>query len=216
METLHESLAAAPEVLRLFPAFVWKAQLRPELHQPLDAALLRELDKLMRASGAPAAGETWQSGHGLHRRAPFHGLVRVIDDAVRTVLAFLKVGCDAFEITGCWASVAVRGGTIRMHSHPNNFLSGVYYVRVQPGADTINFHEPRPQAGVIRPPVTELTAYNTDQVVVQVARGTLLVFPAWLPHSVDPNASDAPRVSISFNAMLTDFAELAKPLWGEE
>jgi len=216
METLHESLAAAPEVLRLFPAFVWKAQLRPELHAPLDAAILRELDELMRVSGGPAPGTTWQSGHGLHRREPFRGLARTIDDAVRTVLAFLKVGADAFEITGCWASVAARGGTIRMHSHPNNFLSGVYYVQVQPGADTINFHEPRPQAAVIRPPVTELTAYNTDQVVVQVARGTLLVFPAWLPHSVDPNASDAPRVSISFNVIFGDFAALAKPLWGEE
>ena len=29
----------------------------------------------------------------------------------------------------------------------NNFLSGVYYVQTWPGADTINFHDPRPQAG---------------------------------------------------------------------
>lgn len=216
METLHESLAAAPEVLRLFPAFVWKAQLRPEVHAPLDAAIGRELDELMRPAGAPTPGETWQSGHGLHRREACRELAHVIDDAVRTILAFLKVGCDGFEITGCWASVAARDGTIRMHSHPNNFLSGVYYVRVQPGADTINFHDPRPQAGVIRPPVTELTAYNTDQVVVRVERGTLLVFPAWLPHSVDPNASDGLRISISFNVMFSDFAEIAKPLWGEE
>jgi hypothetical protein len=64
--------------------------------------------------------------------------------------------------------------------------------------------------------VTELTAYNTDQVVVRVERGTLLVFPAWLPHSVDPNASDGLRISISFNVMFSDFAALAKPLWGEE
>ena len=77
-----------------------------------------------------------------------------------------------------------------MHHHPNNFLSGVYYVRTHPGADTINFHDPRNQSGIIRPPVVELTAENTDQVVVRVKDGTMLVFPAYLQHSVDANASD--------------------------
>ncbi len=103
-----------------------------------------------------------------------------------------------------------------MHAHPNNFLSGVYYLKVQPGADTINFHDPRPQTGIIRPPVTELTAYNTDQVVVMVENGALLIFPAWLPHSVDANRSDRPRISISFNLMFTAYAEtMGGPLWGE-
>ncbi len=46
-------------------------------------------------------------------------------------------------------------------------------------ADTVNFHDPRSQTGIIRPPVTELTAENTDQVVVKVSDGTLLMFPSW-------------------------------------
>jgi len=101
-----------------------------------------------------------------------------------------------------------------MHSHPNNYLSGVYYVRIQPGADTINFHDPRSQAGIIRPPVTELTSRNTDQVVVRVKNGTLLMFPAYLQHSVDPNGSQQERISVSFNVMFSSFTEnLSKPLW---
>jgi uncharacterized protein (TIGR02466 family) len=71
----------------------------------------------------------------------------------------------------------------------SNFLSGVYYVQVQDGADTINFHDPRAQTAVIRPPVIALTAYNTDQVVVAVRTGTLILFPAWLPHSVDADSA---------------------------
>jgi hypothetical protein len=31
--------------------------------------------------------------------------------------------------------------THRAHSHPNNYLSAVYYVRTWPGADSINFHD---------------------------------------------------------------------------
>jgi Putative 2OG-Fe(II) oxygenase len=37
-----------------------------------------------------------------------------------------------------------------MHQHPNNLLSGVYYVRTHPGADTMNFHDPRNQSASIR------------------------------------------------------------------
>lgn len=44
-------------------------------------------------------------------------------------------------------------------------------MKTQEGADTINFHDPRSQTGIIRPPATELTADNTDHVVVNVSDG---------------------------------------------
>jgi uncharacterized protein (TIGR02466 family) len=137
--------------------------------------------------------------------------------AVAGILSFLKVGYDMFEISACWATVLATGAAHRVHHHPNNYLSAVYYLRTRPGADSINFHDPRSQAGVIRPPVVGLTANNTDQVVVTVRNGTLLVFPAYLQHSVDANASEGERISISFNIMFSDFTEnLSKPLWGDD
>ena len=93
----------------------------------------------------------------------------------------------------------------------------MYYVHVHDGANRINFHDPRSQTSIIRPPVTELTSANTDQVVVDVTSGTLLLFPAFLEHSVDANASDALRLSVSFNMMFSRFDEqLSKPLWEPE
>jgi len=107
-----------------------------------------------------------------------------------------------------------QGAAHRVHSHPNNFLSGVYYVRTYPGADTINFHDPRIQTGIIRPPVVALTAENSDQAVVRTKNGTLLIFQSYLQHSVDANASEHERISISFNIMFSSFTEnLSKPLW---
>ena len=42
----------------------------------------------------------------------------------------------------------------------------------------------------------------------------MLVFPAYLQHSVDASASDKERISISFNIMFSSFTEnLSKPLW---
>ena len=70
------------------------------------------------------------------------------------------------------------------------------------------------QTQIIKPPVVELTVENTDQVVVKVANGTLLIFRAWLAHSVDANKSDETRISISFNVMFSGYAEkMSKPLW---
>ncbi len=202
------------DVIPMFPSFVWKVQVEPGLRESLRGPILAAIAE-MRVRLAPlAAGNGWQSGQALHEREDFQALVACIDDGVASVLRFLRIGDKRCEITGCWATVLARGAAHKLHSHPNNYLSGVYYVRTSPGADTINFHDPRRQTSVIRPPVVELTAENTDQVVVRVQEGTLLIFPSFLEHSVDANASDEERISVSFNVMFSSFTErLSKPLW---
>ena len=101
-----------------------------------------------------------------------------------------------------------------MHGHPNNFLSGVYYVQTNPGTETVKFNDPRSRIAIIRPPVAELAAQSTDQVVVKVIEGTLLMFPALLWLSVSRDDSDAPRIRVSFNVMVPSFAgSRAEPLW---
>ncbi len=214
MAKYSERWLEASDVVSMFPTLVWKAQLKADFHEALDIKILGALDRIRIGLPAIAPGQSWQSESRLHELEEFRGLVGCVHDLTRSVQSFLKIGYDTFEITGCWANILATGGVHRMHSHPNNFLSGVYYVRTQPGADTVNFHDPRNQAYIIRPPVTELTAENTDQVVVKVNRGTLLMFPAYLHHSVAANASDEERISISFNVMFSSFTEnLSKPLW---
>jgi uncharacterized protein (TIGR02466 family) len=204
------------EIVRVFPTFVRKSRLGADVRATVQRVILEHLRVLRAGLPELEPGEVWQSRHGLHAAPELVPLVHHIRQAIEQVLAFLQVGNASFEITGLWLNVAARGGAVRMHNHPNNFLSGVYYVQVQQGADTINFHDPRPQTAVIRPPVTELTAYNTDQVVLNVEEGTLLVFPAWLMHSVDPSRSERLRISASFNAMFSSYGEtMSQPLWGE-
>lgn len=205
------------DVLSLFPTLVWKIQLRAEVHEPIDASAFGMLHSLRQGLPELKTGEAWQSGHALHGREELHELCHCVSRAAASVLQFLKIGEPAIEITGCWVNLYAPGAAHRAHSHPNNYLSAVYYVRTWAGADTINFHDPRGQAGVIRPPVMELTSANTDQVVVRVKNGTLLVFPSYLQHSVDANAGSESRVSVSFNLMFSTFtAALSKPLWGDE
>lgn len=201
-------------VFSLFPTLVWKVELPSDVFERINRAVRASLDEMNPRLAELAPGDGWQTAHQLHTLDEFRELVSCIMRLARTVLKFLKVGYDEIELTGCWANVAASGASHAMHSHPNNFLSGVYYVQTGPGADTINFHDPRPQAGVVRPPVTELTGQNTDQVVVNVTNGTLLMFPSYLPHSVSPSGSGKQRISVSFNLMFSSFAEkLSRPMW---
>lgn len=212
MHVSNDGWLESSDVTPMFPTLVWRLQLKTAFHQPMDKRMLETLAQqhLPRL----AVGEGWQSGQDLHKLDEFRELMVCIEAGSRSVLRFLHIGYDAIEITACWANMLANSASHRIHTHPNNFLSGVYYLRTPAGADTINFHDPRPQAGIIRPPVTELTNENTDQVVVRVKNGTLLLFPAYLQHSVDANASDEPRISISFNVMFSAFTEnLSKPLW---
>ena len=141
-------------------------------------------------------------------------LVEFANGAVSSVLDFLKVQHDGFDITGCWANIGAPGSPHKMHSHPNNFLSAVYYVCAPEGGNSITFHDPRPQPAIIAPPRTEMVAANAGKADLKVADGDFVVFPAWLFHSVSVNTSRQKRISIAFNFMFRDFERtMSPPRW---
>jgi uncharacterized protein (TIGR02466 family) len=202
-----------PELMQLFPTFVWKGDLARQESEPLNRDIVNALAGL----GAPLEGlrpgENWQSDHGLHERAAFRPLLEWVEAAAASALSYLRIE-RPLMVTGCWANVNAPGTGHRLHSHRNNYLSGAYYVQVQEGADSINFFDPKPQAGVIRPAATGPTAENTEVAMVRVKTGSLLLFPAWLQHAVDVNRSNRARISLSFNLMFPGFAEeMARPGW---
>jgi uncharacterized protein (TIGR02466 family) len=214
LEPQNPRWSETSDVIPMFATLVWKVELEAQLREVICAQALGAIARLRRDLPPFAPGQGWQSGQSLHELDDFRDLVSCVHRVVPGILRFLRIGCDAYQVTACWATVLARGAAHKMHQHPNNFLSGVYYVRTRPGADTINFHDPRNQTGIIRPPVVELTAENTDQVVVRVKDGTMLVFPSYLQHSVDASASEEERISISFNIMFSSFTQnLSKPLW---
>lgn len=112
-------------MLSIFPTFVWKIQLTSESHERVNGKILEALYGLNPHLAKIAPCAVWQSNQELYKLDAFSELVSYIDSAARTILGFLKVGYDAVEITGCWANVSASGASHAIHSHPNNFLSGV-------------------------------------------------------------------------------------------
>ncbi len=198
--------------VQIFPTVVWAWDL-PQ-GPAMNGGLAAFVDGLLTPRPPVAPGASWQTAQDLQERPELAELVAAIRSAGETVLNELRVQYEDFEITGCWANIAPPGGAHQPHHHGNNYLSGVYYVQAQEGANGITFHEPRPQPGIVSPPLLERNAYNAWEVNFGVQAGRMVIFPAWLTHSVPLNQSGRERISISFNLMFSDFTKtIAKPQW---
>ena len=100
-----------------------------------------------------------------------------------------------------WANINPKEGMNQSHIHPNSLFSGVYYVKSNPQAGKLKIYDPRPGAQIVmparvkgQPPKHLWREANLDPVP-----GRIIMFPAWLWHSVEPNQSNDLRISVSFN-----------------
>ena len=209
-----EDKLAEHSTIPLFPTLVWASQLRPEVAARVNAVLLRKLEEARGRRPDLSTQGKWQTDQRLHTVPELAELVETITGVARHILDREQIRYAGIEITGCWANVGFPGSRHGTHAHPNNYLSGVYYVKAPPGGNTINFLDPRPQAAGMVPPSAQMTPLTAQRLTIDVRPGTLLLFPAWLSHSVDINRGREERISVAFNLMFTRFAEdMSPPLW---
>lgn len=100
-----------------------------------------------------------------------------------------------------WANVARRGNYHRVHNHPSSAWSGVYYVNScqeppgQPLSGVLELCDPRPFTEMVPTPGSPFG----KRVIFRAEPGTMIVFPSWLYHFVNPFHGDGERISIAFN-----------------
>jgi uncharacterized protein (TIGR02466 family) len=201
------------QVFNLFPTPVWAKQLPAECAERINEAVIALLDELEPKTVGPGPGD-FQTHNDLQLRTELEELMEQAKSAMGEALDTLQVAHHGFQITGCWVNVITRGGSHRSHMHPNNYLSGVYYVSVPGEGGRIMFHEPRIQTKIIQPRAIQKNPYNSNTANIPIRTGAMIIFPAWLSHSVEMSRSESTRISVSFNAMFDDFAErMARPKW---
>ena len=71
MSGTDQSRFESSHALRMFPTFVWKAELDREIYQQINKTIVRTLADLRSALPEPEVGESWQSGHALHKLNDF-------------------------------------------------------------------------------------------------------------------------------------------------
>ena len=106
-------------------------------------------------------------------------------------------------ITQSWINVNKKGENHHLHSHPNSFISGVFYYHCNKN-DSITFKNPNIAGHSISPKVNENAAsYLAANIDFKVTTGVLILFPSWLEHNVKSNLYETPRISLSFNTQLS-------------
>tara|TARA_B110000211_G_C14014385_1_gene524691 strand:- start:720 stop:1328 length:609 start_codon:yes stop_codon:yes gene_type:complete len=101
------------------------------------------------------------------------------------------------NITTSWLNLTKPGMAHHHHTHPNSFISGVFYFETIPN-DSIVFTSSEKNGSYLRFTPAPQTFFN-DSCTVNVHNGTLLLFPSWLRHEVPVNKSKKNRISLSFN-----------------
>ncbi|WP_374485343.1 TIGR02466 family protein [Zoogloea sp.] len=100
-----------------------------------------------------------------------------------------------------WVNMHDTGGHNMLHAHPNALLSGCFYLTVPDGSGGIVFRDPRP--GVVLTSFPGSGCNCSNDVGCQPKPGQLYVFPHWLEHRVETNASQESRIAIAINAAET-------------
>lgn len=102
------------------------------------------------------------------------------------------------QITTSWFTKTPSNERGNQHSHTNSWWSGVYYFRNDTSA--IKFEQF--DRGVHVPyENNEPNEFNTSAFTLKPEKGTLILFPSYLIHSIQKNESSSNRHSLAFNIM---------------
>ncbi len=105
-----------------------------------------------------------------------------------------------------WANVSRKGNYHRLHNHPNNCWSGVYYVDAgteapgYPLSGVLDLLDPRPFTEMVTAPGEP---YG-QRIPVRAEAGTMVLFPSFLYHFVNPYMGEGERISVAFNVKAVD------------
>ena len=157
-------------------------------------------------SNEPQVGG-WHSRTDMHTRREYDSLTREIFELMHGVYTNLGYDPDYEPVCDAmWTNINPPHASNRQHTHPHALWSGVYYVQTPPNCGLLYFTDPRPQTQVLTPyyDLKRRSPTTWMEVHYQPIEGRIIVFPAWLPHAVQPNLTEeegdaADRISISFN-----------------
>jgi len=107
------------------------------------------------------------------------------------------------KLDNLWININGYKDSNLPHIHPNNILSGVFYVKVPKNSGKIRFENPclDLMESVYQDSIIEYNLINSATWCLEPDENLLILFPSFLKHSVLPNMNKKEkRISISFNA----------------
>ena len=191
-------------ILKLFPQPVFKYQI--DNYQKINEGLVKYVYELNKKDNV---GVKKSNINGWHSK-PFdfkekenipNKFYAHINNYIKDV--FSKFGWEYNETkvicTSMWAIINKKGNFNIEHTHPNNYLSAAYYVKAPDNCGNFKATNPNILNRHVRAKAEKANELNSNSVSIKINEGDLLIFPAYLPHSVEENKSNEDRVIVSFN-----------------
>ncbi len=122
----------------------------------------------------------------------------------RYVRHFLDVKNNIdFYMTNSWSNKHGHKERSQVHYHGNSLISGVYYPILPKDSGDIMFHKSETYTNLfhhtIRFEFNEPNNVNSENYIVNLKEGSIVLFPSHLNHSVLENKTNEDRYSIAFN-----------------
>ena len=94
------------------------------------------------------------------------------------------------RLLNIWFNVNPPGAFNHVHVHPGSLLSGVLWIKAPQGSGDLMLRD-----------TLEMNNYclGVNCVAFPPEEGTMVLFPAHVPHNVGVNESEETRISVSFN-----------------
>ena len=105
------------------------------------------------------------------------------------------------SITNYWINVNYKSNSNLHHIHPDSILSGVVYLDASSDQGSLRLMYPSRdiiQYGLHTLKLMSLSSLY-DDIVIHPMTDKVVIFPSYIPHCVEPNKTDRPRVSLAFN-----------------
>ena len=112
-------------------------------------------------------------------------------------VSHINLGIEKIKIPQLWVNVNKKGDWNTIHQHGQYTLAGTYYVKVPEDSGRIVFRDPRPAAIGNKFMVDRFD--KGEFFNIKPLEGTLIIWPSYLDHFVEPSNSDEERISISFD-----------------
>jgi uncharacterized protein (TIGR02466 family) len=127
------------------------------------------------------------------------------EDLYKMVLDYFnKVVCTDNSITPyitqSWLNYTKANQFHHTHSHPNSYVSGIFYINADKKVDKIKFH--KDNNSLLKLKTTKFNIFNSDSWWYSIKTGDVILFPSILNHGVDKKEGKNIRISLSFNVFL--------------
>ena len=120
---------------------------------------------------------------------------RAVDATLKEILMLKNIN---YRIFSSWLIKAKPKQQTDSHTHPNSWLSGVYYPKGDPGFSIKFFYD---STSTFYTTPTEFNIYNSTDWTFFPEDNHLILFFSQLRHQLMPNQSTKDRFSLAFNIL---------------